>query len=84
MGKFGKTCYLVSPYGISEIAQAFSRLCAVFGGTTMLNTNILNLQLNRNESAPDSFPIESKLKLPDGSCETYIYKRTIGKDKSWL
>ncbi|KAI8061549.1 GDP dissociation inhibitor [Gilbertella persicaria] len=38
MGRFGKGAYLCPLYGgASEIAQAFCRMCAVYGGIYMLN-----------------------------------------------
>lgn len=38
MGRFGKGAYLCPLYGgASEIAQAFCRVCAVYGGTYILN-----------------------------------------------
>lgn len=38
MGRFGKGAYLCPLYGgASEIAQAFCRVCAVYGGVYILN-----------------------------------------------
>lgn len=38
MGRFGKGAYLCPLYGgASEIAQAFCRVCAVYGGIYILN-----------------------------------------------
>ncbi|KAJ3165126.1 hypothetical protein HDU88_004845 [Geranomyces variabilis] len=38
LGRWGKTAFLVALYGAgSELSQAFCRLCAVYGGTYILN-----------------------------------------------
>lgn len=36
LGRFGNTPFLHPVYGIGELCQGFSRLCAVYGGTCML------------------------------------------------
>ncbi|KAJ2853249.1 hypothetical protein J3B02_003231, partial [Coemansia erecta] len=41
MGRYGRMAYLCAMYGgASELSQAFCRLCAVSGGTYILNTDV--------------------------------------------
>jgi RAB protein geranylgeranyltransferase component A len=39
LGRFGSTPFLTPMYGLGEICQGFSRLCAVYGGTCALNVS---------------------------------------------
>lgn len=63
VGKYGKTAFLYPLYGGSETAQAFSRLCAVKGGTYMLRTPVTVVQVEANDgpihlTGPDGLKIE--------------------------
>ncbi|KAI9243797.1 GDP dissociation inhibitor [Sporodiniella umbellata] len=50
MGRFGKGAYLCTLYGgASEIAQAFCRVCAVYGGVYVLNTPIDRIQVDSSK-----------------------------------
>ena len=40
VGIFGDTPFIYPIYGLGGIAEGFSRMCAVYGGTFMLNTDI--------------------------------------------
>lgn len=39
-GRYGDSPFLYPIYGIGGLPEAFSRLCAIHGGTYMLNTNV--------------------------------------------
>jgi Rab GDP dissociation inhibitor len=39
-GRYGDSPFLYPIYGLGGLPEAFSRLCAIHGGTYMLNTNI--------------------------------------------
>ena len=39
-GKYGSSPFLYPIYGLGGLPEAFSRLCAIHGGTYMLNTNV--------------------------------------------
>jgi len=39
-GRYGDSPFLYPLYGLGGLPEAFSRLCAIHGGTYMLNTNI--------------------------------------------
>lgn len=43
MGRFGHTPFLHPTYGTSELCQAFSRMCSVYGGTCALRTKPVSL-----------------------------------------
>ena len=38
-GRYGESPFLYPIYGLGGLPEAFSRLCAIHGGTYMLNTN---------------------------------------------
>jgi len=40
VGRYGDSCFLYPIYGLGGLPEAFSRLCAIHGGTYMLNTNV--------------------------------------------
>ena len=40
IGRYGDSPFLYPIYGLGGLPEAFSRLCAIHGGTYMLNTNI--------------------------------------------
>ena len=40
LGRFGNTAFLLPLYGSGEVAQAFCRVCAVWGGTYRLRTTV--------------------------------------------
>ena len=40
MGKYGDSPFLYPVYGLGGLPESFSRLCAIHGGTYMLNTNV--------------------------------------------
>lgn len=40
MGKYGLSPFLYPVYGLGGLPESFSRLCAIHGGTYMLNTPV--------------------------------------------
>jgi len=46
LGRFGNAAYLYPVYGISELSQAFCRMCAVFGGVYMLGVDVESMTEN--------------------------------------
>lgn len=40
LGKYGDSPFLYPIYGLGGLPESFSRLCAIHGGTYMLNTNV--------------------------------------------
>ncbi|CAG0919803.1 unnamed protein product [Notodromas monacha] len=50
LGRFGNSPFLWPMYGSGEIPQAFSRLCAVFGGTYFLQRAVEGIELSKDEN----------------------------------
>jgi len=44
--RYGKSPYIYPIYGLSSLAEGFSRLCAVYGGTFMLNAPVDEVLFN--------------------------------------
>jgi Rab GDP dissociation inhibitor len=40
VGRYGDSCFLYPIYGLGGLPEGFSRLCAIHGGTFMLNTSV--------------------------------------------
>ena len=40
VGSYGDSCFLYPIYGLGGLPEAFSRLCAIHGGTYMLNSKV--------------------------------------------
>eukprot|EP01041_Mallomonas_annulata_P004415 gene4415-8790_t len=45
MGQYGGTAFLAPLYGVSEVPQAFCRICAVWGGIYVLRTDVMGCVL---------------------------------------
>jgi len=45
-GRYGESPFLYPIYGIGGLPESFSRLCAIHGGTFMLNTNCDEILFN--------------------------------------
>ncbi|KAJ3106838.1 hypothetical protein HDU97_005550 [Phlyctochytrium planicorne] len=57
LGKYGDTAFLTGIYGTgSELAQAFSRYCAVYGGEYRLSMNIESLTLS--DTTLEDYPVK--------------------------
>ena len=46
VGRYGDSPFLYPIYGLGGLPEAFSRLCAIHGGTYMLNTHIDEILFN--------------------------------------
>ena len=46
MGKYGLSPFLYPVYGLGGLPESFSRLCAIHGGTYMLNTPVDEVLFN--------------------------------------
>jgi Rab GDP dissociation inhibitor len=47
-GRYGESPFLYPIYGLGGLPEAFSRLCAIHGGTYMLKTNIDEILFDAN------------------------------------
>ena len=52
LNRYGKTAFLYPLYGIGELAQAFCRMSAVWGGMYMLRTDVLGCELLPSDGTP--------------------------------
>ena len=50
-GRYGDSPFLYPIYGIGGLPEAFSRLCAIHGGTYMLNTNVDEITIEGGKAA---------------------------------
>lgn len=48
IGKYGDSPFIYPVWGLSGIAEGFSRLCALYGGTYMLNRDVDEILLDEN------------------------------------
>lgn len=58
LGRFGTTAFIASMYGTSELPQAFSRICAVYGGIYMLRTPVSHI-ITGTKALPVETPADS-------------------------
>jgi Rab GDP dissociation inhibitor len=49
LGKYGDSPFLYPIYGIGGLPESFSRLCAIHGGTYMLNTKVDEIMFNNGK-----------------------------------
>uniref|UniRef100_K3WS56 Rab proteins geranylgeranyltransferase component n=1 Tax=Globisporangium ultimum (strain ATCC 200006 / CBS 805.95 / DAOM BR144) TaxID=431595 RepID=K3WS56_GLOUD len=73
IGRYTSTAFLVPLYGVSEIAQSFCRLCAVYGGIYVLRAPIDSFLLDQEKNelvgirASDGGILRSKHVIVNGS-----------------
>lgn len=46
IGRYGNSPFIYPVYGLGGIPEGFSRMCAIHGGTFMLNTDIDQVLFN--------------------------------------
>jgi len=49
LGKYGDSPFLYPVYGLGGLPESFSRLCAIHGGTYMLNTKVDEILFNNGK-----------------------------------
>jgi Rab GDP dissociation inhibitor len=49
MGKYGLSPFLYPVYGLGGLPESFSRLCAIHGGTYMLNTAVDEILFDKGQ-----------------------------------
>lgn len=57
LGKYGETAFLNTLYGISDMAQGFCRMSAVWGASYMLRKRILGLRTSNEQDAIDTLTL---------------------------
>lgn len=48
IGRYGNSPFIYPVYGLGGIPEGFSRMCAIHGGTFMLNTDIDKINVDEN------------------------------------
>lgn len=83
MGKYGDSPFLYPVYGLGGLPESFSRLCAIHGGTYMLNTPVDEILIEDGKAVGVRCGEESArapLVICDPSYVTGLEKtRTVGK-----
>lgn len=68
-GRYGDSPFLYPIYGIGGLPEAFSRLCAIHGGTYMLNTAVDEITVDENGKATGIKSGEDKATAPIVICD---------------
>ena len=69
VGRYGDSPFLYPIYGLGGLPEAFSRLCAIHGGTYMLNTNIDEILFDGDGKAIGIRAGENTAKAPIVICD---------------
>lgn len=80
MGKYGLSPFLYPVYGLGGLPESFSRLCAIHGGTYMLNTPVDGLIFESGKVVGVRSGTESA-RAPLVICDP-SYVRDLGKTKT--
>jgi len=81
MGKYGSSPFLYPVYGLGGLPESFSRLCAIHGGTYMLNTPVDGLIFGDDGKVVGVRSGDSSAKAPLVICDP-SYVRDLGKTKA--
>ena len=81
LGKYGDSPFLYPIYGLGGIPESFSRLCAIHGGTYMLNTNVDEI-LFENGVVSGIRSGEETAKAPLVICDPSYVKNVTNKVKA--
>lgn len=83
LGKYGDSPFLYPIYGLGGLPESFSRLCAIHGGTYMLNTPVTQILMNDGKVTGIKSVHEGKeeeAKAPMIICDpSYILKSNSGE-----
>ena len=73
LGKYGDSPFLYPVYGLGGLPESFSRLCAIHGGTYMLNTKVDEILLDENNKVTGIRCGNDQAKAPLVICDpTYV------------
>ena len=79
LGKYGDSPFLYPIYGLGGLPESFSRLCAIHGGTYMLNTRVDEILFNTDGKISGIKSGEEEAKAPLVICDpTYVLESTGG------
>ena len=88
-GRYGNSPFIYTVWGLSELAEGFSRLCALYGGTYMLNRGVEEILYDENGNfrgiKSQGEEVFGKILITEPS---YVQKfnkvKSIGKFISWI
>lgn len=80
LGKYGDSPFLYPIYGLGGLPESFSRLCAIHGGTYMLNTKVDEILTDSNGKACGIRSGEETAKAPLVICDP-SYTTSMGKTR---
>lgn len=73
LGKYGESPFLYPIYGLGGLPESFSRLCAIHGGTYMLNTKVDEILFNSDGKVSGIRSGAEEAKAPLVICDpTYV------------
>jgi Rab GDP dissociation inhibitor len=80
MGKYGLSPFLYPVYGLGGLPESFSRLCAIHGGTYMLNTPVDEILFNKEGQVVGVRSGDQTARAPLVICDP-SYVTGLGKTK---
>ena len=80
MGKYGLSPFLYPVYGLGGLPESFSRLCAIHGGTYMLNTPVDEVLFNADGQVTGVRSGEQTARAPLIICDP-SYVKGLNKTK---
>jgi Rab GDP dissociation inhibitor len=82
LGKYGDSPFLYPVYGLGGLPESFSRLCAIHGGTYMLNTKVDEIVFNKETGKVSGIKSGGEeAKAPLIICDPSYVRELTGKTK---
>lgn len=81
LGKYGDSPFLYPIYGLGGLPESFSRLCAIHGGTYMLNTQVDEILFNADGKVRGIRSGDQEARAPLVICDP-SYVKSLGKVKA--
>ena len=69
VGRYGESPFLYPIYGVGGLPESFSRLCAIHGGTYMLNTKVDEILFDENGKVKGIRNGEQEARAPIVICD---------------
>ena len=79
LGKYGESPFLYPIYGLGGLPESFSRLCAIHGGTYMLNTKVDEILFNNDGKVSGIRSGSEEAKAPLVICDPSYVMNLNGK-----
>jgi Rab GDP dissociation inhibitor len=75
IGRYGDSPFLYPIYGLGGLPEAFSRLCAIHGGTYMLNTKVDEITMDEEGKVTGIKCGDNKAEAPIVLCDPSYTKK---------